>query len=220
MVSPAATPSGYGSFSSTTKCRRIGTESSTPSQPADVSHRNDCNGVSVNRKPSVGSMRSKSNAAMITHRNAVWPAAVPADWMTLFSHRLKSRKMSPSERKPRNAATTEMFGPNPSLSTMYGYEAPITAEMTSDASTARGVNSRRGEGSAAGDGAGTVAAMGAQASKPDHVMTSVPRWSPRAPRGKLGHGTGHEAGLHICVPPCDAFADTCVSKDPFVRTGL
>jgi hypothetical protein len=32
-----------------------------------------------------------SNAAMITHRNAVWPAAVPADWMMLFSHRLKSR---------------------------------------------------------------------------------------------------------------------------------
>jgi len=83
-----------------------------------VSHRNDCIGVSVNVKPSDLSIRSMSNAAMITHRNAVWPAAVPADWMMLFSQRLKSLNRSPSERKPRNAATTEMLGPKPSFNTM------------------------------------------------------------------------------------------------------
>ena len=39
-VSAAATPSANVSFSSTTKCRRIGTDSSTPSTPAHVSQRN------------------------------------------------------------------------------------------------------------------------------------------------------------------------------------
>ena len=67
--------------------------------PRYVSHRNACSGESVNVKPSDLSMRSMSNAAMITHRNAVWPAAVPADWTMLFSQRLKSRNSEPERQE-------------------------------------------------------------------------------------------------------------------------
>ena len=48
----------------------------------------------------------------------------------------------PRNRKPKNAATTETFGPKPSFSTMYGYDAPMIAATTTPAITARGVNSR------------------------------------------------------------------------------
>jgi len=117
-VSPAAMPSANVSRSSTTKCWRIGTDSSTPSRPAVVSQAKTWMGVSANVKRRSESMRSMSNAAINTQRNAVEPAAVPADWTMLFSQRLKSRNAMPSARKPKNADTTEMFGPKPSLSTM------------------------------------------------------------------------------------------------------
>src|SRR5689334_142055 len=74
--------------------------------------------------------------------NAVCAADVPAVWTILFSQRLKLRNKRPSERYPKNAATTETFGPNPSLRTMYGYDAPITTATTMPATTARKVNSR------------------------------------------------------------------------------
>src|SRR5436853_6752376 len=83
-----------------------------------------------------------SNAAISTHRNAVCPAAVPADWTMLFSQRLNVRENSPSARNPKNADTTEMFGPNPSLSTTYGYDPPISADTINATMTARSVNSR------------------------------------------------------------------------------
>ena len=97
-VSPAATPSANVSFSSTTKCWRIGTDSSTPRMPAVVSHANDWTGVSAKLKCASGSIRSRSNAAISTHRNAVCPAEVPAVWTMLFSQRLKSRNTRPSAR--------------------------------------------------------------------------------------------------------------------------
>ncbi len=40
------------------------------------------------------------------------------------------------------AATTDTLGPNPSLRTMYGYDAPMMTATTNPAVTARGVNSR------------------------------------------------------------------------------
>ena len=48
----------------------------------------------------------------------------------------------PRNRKPKNAATTDTFGPKPSFSTMYGYDAPMIAATTTPAMTARIVNSR------------------------------------------------------------------------------
>ena len=77
-VSPAARPSAYVSFSSTTKCWRIGTASRTPSRPADVSHANDCNGVRASLNETVWLADSMSNAASSTHMKAVCAAAVPA----------------------------------------------------------------------------------------------------------------------------------------------
>src|SRR5690349_20592924 len=90
----------------------------------------------------MGDCFKRSNAARLTHMNAVCAAEVPAVWTTLFSQRLKSRKMMPSERYPKNAATTDTFGPNPSFKTMYGYDAPMTAATTRPATTERAVNSR------------------------------------------------------------------------------
>src|SRR5438105_12661034 len=48
----------------------------------------------------------------------------------------------PSARYPKNAATTETFGPKPSFNTMYGYDAPITAATTSPQRIDRRDNSR------------------------------------------------------------------------------
>ena len=87
-VSAAATPSAYVSFSSMTKCWRIGTARNTPSRPAVVSHKNEVMGVSTILKLRLGSMRSMSKAAMSTQRNAVWPAEVPHVCTMLFSQRL------------------------------------------------------------------------------------------------------------------------------------
>src|ERR1043166_5533973 len=83
-----AMPSGYGSFSSTTKCWRMGTASSTPSSPAVVSQAKDCHGESVRWKETVQLAPSMSNAASSTHMKAVCAAAVPAVCTMLFSQRL------------------------------------------------------------------------------------------------------------------------------------
>jgi hypothetical protein len=40
----------------------------------------------------------RSNAARITHMNAVWAADVPAVWTMLFSQRLKLRNRMPRNR--------------------------------------------------------------------------------------------------------------------------
>ena len=87
-VSPAANPSAYVSFSSTTKCWRMGTASRTPSNPAEVSHMNDCIGVNDKLNDTVWLALNISKAASSTHMNAVWAAAVPAVWTILFSQRL------------------------------------------------------------------------------------------------------------------------------------
>src|SRR5256885_6938675 len=75
------------------------------------------------------------------------PAAVPAVWTRLFSHRVarspERRRMSPMTKKPRNALTTEMFGPYPMRSVTIGSAAPIKAATTQATSTARSVISRR-----------------------------------------------------------------------------
>jgi len=69
------------------KWRRSGTASSTPSVHADVSHRNDVNGVSVMpNRPPVLYLRM-SNAPSSTHMNAVCAALVPAASARLFCHR-------------------------------------------------------------------------------------------------------------------------------------
>ncbi len=87
MVSAAAAPSAYASFSSTTKCRRSGTASSTPSVHAVASHRNDIAGVS--RMPSAPLVLwcRRSNAPSSTHMNAVCAALVPAASTRLFCQR-------------------------------------------------------------------------------------------------------------------------------------
>src|SRR5215204_458597 len=43
---------------------------------------------------------------------------------------------------PKNAETTDMFGPKPNLRTTYGYEAPITSATSKPTMTERGVISR------------------------------------------------------------------------------
>ena len=70
-VSPAAKPSAYVSFSSTTKCWRIGTANRTPSNPAEVSHMKDSSGVNESLNDTVWLADNISNAASSTHMNAV-----------------------------------------------------------------------------------------------------------------------------------------------------
>src|SRR5438477_7059145 len=53
----------------------------------------------------------------------------------------------PSARYPKNAATTETFGP--SFNTMYGYDAPITAATAKPQRIDRKDNSRTSAGFAA-----------------------------------------------------------------------
>jgi hypothetical protein len=71
-------------------------------------------------KPRALFWRRRSNAAISTHKNAVIPALVPAVCTMLFSKRLNERDTMPSIRYPKNADTTEMFGPKPSFITTYG----------------------------------------------------------------------------------------------------
>ena len=87
-VSPAAMPSGNGRFSSSMKCLRSGTASSTPSSPDADSQTNVCMRVRWTSKPLPGSAARMSNAASSQHRNAICPAVVPAVWTMLFSQRL------------------------------------------------------------------------------------------------------------------------------------
>src|SRR5262245_5927696 len=52
----------------------------------------------------------------------------------------------PSTTYPRIAATTETLGPNPSLRTTYGYEAPMRPATKNPHRIARGENSRKSGG--------------------------------------------------------------------------
>src|SRR5690606_40347886 len=47
---------------------------------------------------------------------------------------------------PKNAATTDTFGPKPSFSTTYGYDAPMIAATMTPVITARIENSRASAG--------------------------------------------------------------------------
>src|SRR5256885_9629690 len=66
------------------------------------------------------------------------------------------RPMIPTATKPKNALTTEMFGPKPIFSTTYGYIAPMNIATTMPTSTARRLNSGRADeaGGAARSGVG------------------------------------------------------------------
>ena len=83
-VSAAAVPSGNGSFSSTMKCRRIGTASSTPSSEAQVSQTNTCSGVGSRWNETIFEVRSMSNEASTPHMKAVCAPEVPAVCTMLF----------------------------------------------------------------------------------------------------------------------------------------
>ncbi len=87
-VSPAATPSGKGRFSSSMKCFLSGTAMKTPSSPEADSQIHVCRRVSLTSNPLPGSEARMSKAASSQHRNAIWPAVVPAVCTTLFSQRL------------------------------------------------------------------------------------------------------------------------------------
>ena len=68
---------------------------------------------------------SMSNAASNTAMKAVWPALVPIVCTILFSRALVSvsRKAKTSGTRamnPKNADTTDRFGPNPNFKTQYG----------------------------------------------------------------------------------------------------
>jgi hypothetical protein len=117
-VSPAATPSGKRSCSSSMKWRRSGTAISTPRIPAAESQIQVFSQVRCTSNPLPGSAARMSKAASSQQRKAICPAVVPAVWTTLFSQRLYEREKRPSARKPKKAETTEMLGPKPNLSTM------------------------------------------------------------------------------------------------------
>jgi len=88
MVSPAAVPSAKVRFSSSMKCLRSGTASSTPSRPATESQPKICRLERCREKPSSGRALSMSIAASTTHMNPASPAAVPAVCTRLFSQRV------------------------------------------------------------------------------------------------------------------------------------
>ncbi len=103
----------------------------TPIAPEQHSHVNICQGVIVRCTSTDSFIARYPNAAATTHMNAVETADVAADWMMLFWTAFRpavARAVTARKTAPRKAAMTLMFGPMPSLSTIYGYAIETTAE--------------------------------------------------------------------------------------------
>src|SRR6185295_5674925 len=119
--------------------------------------------------------------------------------------------MIPTATKPKNALTTEMFGPKPIFSTTYGYIRPMNTATPMPTSTARRLNSGRADeaGGAARSGvdgsgdngfAGADGVTGASKRRDGSAREVLPRKRGRRGRRQPGARLGVLVDLPHHVP--------------------